>query len=908
VTKKILFQLHWLLGISAGLVLSIMGITGALYAFEGEILGLINPTTLRVQMQEAGPMRPAELVTRLEAATGGKVSSLRINALDARASQITLAPAPGERRGVRHYFDPYTGELLGEPRGQEFFQFVLRLHRYLTMGDTGKQLTGASTLALIFFCLSGLYLRWPRNVKNWRAWLTFDWAKKGRAFNWDLHAVAGTWVLMFYLLLALTGLYWSYPSWYRPALQRLLSDAPAAGQMVQLGQASRSSAAAPPRAATAGPASRPAPSNQRATQAATPIAPPRPPNFDAIWQGLQQAVDGQPLNWTLRLPTNATQAVTISYLLKDSPHSRASNRVQMDAQTGRIRSHERYADKSFKAQILSSIYALHTGEFFGLPGRILVMLASLTMPVFFVTGWLLYLDRRRKKRSVKAARGSAGNLGAALGARLDMAQTWLIGFASQSGFAEQLAWQTAGQLQAANVPVRVQPLAQLDEHQLRNASKALFVVSTFGDGQAPDSARGFERKLLAQSLDLKQLNYALLALGDRQYQQFCGFAKRLHDWLGRQSANSFFAPVEVDGSDHQALTHWHEQVSALTGAAAQPLQTPVWQAWTLAGRTRLNPGSQGAPVCLLKLTPTSDREDCRWEAGDILQVWPKQPVARVQIWLVQYAAAGSADAAKASALRSEQVTVAAFDGATLPLLDALAYHHLPPLDGPDAPALAALAPQALVDALKPLQAREYSIASLMEDGALELIVRQEQHPDGTLGLASGWLTEYARSPDTLTDRSDIIHAKVKRNSNFHAPQDNRPVILIGNGVGLAGLRSILKARVQAGHTRNWLLFGERNRAHDFYCQSELLAWQTGGHLPHLDLAFSRDQTEKIYVQDVLRGQSKRLQQWVAQGAAIYLCGSLQGMADGVDKVLREVLGDAQIDQLVQDGRYRRDVF
>lgn len=128
------------------------------------------------------------------------------------------------------------------------------------------------------------------------------------------------------------------------------------------------------------------------------------------------------------------------------------------------------------------------------------------MPLFFITGWLLYLDRRRKKKQIRDARqGLAQPAGDA--------SAWLIGFASQSGFAEQLAWQTAGQLQAAGLPVKVQPLANVSEQDLRESDNALFVVSTFGDGEAPDSARGFERKVLSHASQLDRLNFAVLGLG-----------------------------------------------------------------------------------------------------------------------------------------------------------------------------------------------------------------------------------------------------------------------------------------------------------------------------------------------------------------------------------------------------------
>ena len=168
---------------------------------------------------------PAELVEKIEAASGKKVSMLSVDTDSGIAAKVFFTPPPGERRGQMRYFDPYTAEFLGDATGQDFFGLMLQLHRFLAMGDTGRQITGACTLILVFFCLSGLYLRWPRQWKSWRAWLTLDWKKKGRSFNWDLHSVAGTWCLVFYLLAALTGLSWSY-EWYNKGLTRLLSDSP----------------------------------------------------------------------------------------------------------------------------------------------------------------------------------------------------------------------------------------------------------------------------------------------------------------------------------------------------------------------------------------------------------------------------------------------------------------------------------------------------------------------------------------------------------------------------------------------------------------------------------------------------------------------------------------------------------
>jgi len=844
VFKKTLFQLHWFFGITAGLILAVMGITGATVSFQDELLNLLNPSVLKVEKLDSGTLAPAELVRRVEATEGKQVSMLWVGVDSDSAARIFFTPPPGERRGQLRYVDPYTGTYQGDASGQGFFDLMLQLHRFLAMGQTGRQITGACTLMLIFFCLSGLYLRWPRQALNWRAWLTLDWAKKGRSFNWDLHSVAGTWCMIFYLLAALTGLSWSY-EWYNKGLQKLFSDSPNSQQ--------RKGGRGQP--GPAGPA---------------PVA-----DYDAIWATIQQAAGPQLSLYNVRMPPVAGQPATVFYLRSDSPHERAFNQIVLDPVTGVIKQHQRYADKSYKAQLLTSIYALHVGSYWGLPGRILVTIASLSMPLFFITGWLLYLDRRRKKRQIKQARQGLST------AHSD-ASPWLIGFASQSGLAEQLAWQSAGQLQAAGFAVRVQPLAALSEQDLQQASHALFVVSTFGDGEAPDSARGFERKVLNQPLALSSLKYSLLALGDRQYPHFCGFATRVQQWLNERGAQSLFTPVQVDSGDPEALQHWQQQLGQLTGTApAANWQAPGYNNWTLEQRQLLNPGSSGSGVYLLGLKAPHASDS--WQAGDLVEVMPRQSPAAIEHFL--------------QGLGLSADTRVQLDGLQETLTQALGGRQLPDNRGH----LVGMHAQALVDALIPLHMREYSIASIPEDGLLQLIVRQERHADGSLGLGSGWLTEHANV-------GSAISLRVRRNSGFHLPAEPCPLILLGNGTGLAGLRSLLKARIAKGQQRNWLFFGERNAAHDFHCREELQGWLASGDLARLDLAFSRDQAQKIYVQDRLRESADEIRRWLADGAAIYICGSLQGMAAGVDEALTELLGEPALQALIEQGRYRRDVY
>ena len=196
--------------------------------------------------------------------------------------------------------------------------------------------------------------------------------------------------------------------------------------------------------------------------------------------------------------------------------------------------------------------------------------------------------------------------------------------------------------------------------------------------------------------------------------------------------------------------------------------------------------------------------------------------------------------------------------------------------------------------------REYSIASIPAQGILELVVRQEKTATG-LGLGSGWLTEHA----ALGQR---LHAKIRSNPSFHLKDAQQALILIGNGTGISGLVAHLAQRQQWGAQQNWLIFGEREQQFDHLYQQQIELWQAQGFLPVVDYAFSRDQAEKIYVQHILQQKSVQLLSWVETGAAIYVCGSLQGMAQEVEQSLLNILGAEQLQQLKVQGRYQRDIY
>ena len=434
----------------------------------------------------------------------------------------------------------------------------------------------------------------------------------------------------------------------------------------------------------------------------------------------------------------------------------------------------------------------------------------------------IWLRERRKRRA-------AEDEAAALAAAREGVAPLLVVFASQTGQAEELARETARLLHTAGEPVQLCALGEVDAALLARTRRALFVASTYGEGDAPDNAAAFS---FDAAPDLPQLQYGLLALGDRQYTHFCAFGRQLDGWLRAHGAVPLFERVEMDNGDPAALAAWQHQLAQVSSLSELPPDLSVWQTspafgdWTLAARRHLNPGSAGAPVFHLELAPPPG-EAAAWESGDLVQV--------------------------------------------------------------RAPA-------------DPEHPREYSIASVASDGRVHLVVRQALRGDGTPGVASSWLTDGVAPGGTVALR-------LRAHRNFRL-EDNaaRPLILIGNGTGIAGLRSHLRARVAAGAGPNWLLFGERNAAHDFLYQDEIEAWQASGLLQRLDLAFSRDQAERIYVQHRLTEAAGTLREWVDRGAAIYVCGSLQGMAQGVDDALAAALGREQVVQLLRSGRYRRDVY
>ena len=462
----------------------------------------------------------------------------------------------------------------------------------------------------------------------------------------------------------------------------------------------------------------------------------------------------------------------------------------------------------------------------------------------------------------------------------------LVAFASQTGAAERIAWLSGNALAGAGF-VRVAPLGSLTAAELAEAGTLLVVTSTYGAGEAPDSARAFEKKQMGVTPGFKGLNFAVLALGDRKYDAtFCGFGKSVDRWLAAGRGRRLFDIVCVDGDDDvAAMTTWCEQLGRLGAkTSAEALMPGAPQPWILAERLLLNAGSPGGEAWHIALTP-KDPAGLTWNAGDIAEVWPRNPQADVDAFIARHQMDGELSFR--------------WRGHWTYLRDIIAHSRLP-----GDHEVAGISIQWLVERLEDFKPREYSIASLPASGRIELLVRKAVKDDGSIGLGSGWLIDRAQV-------GGVVPLRLRPNPNFQPPAitsgSGGPMILIGAGTGMAGLRVHLAHRAAQGLRGAWLLFGERSATHDLHYGDNIRAWQADGTLAKTDLVFSRDGGRRKYVQQLVADQGSEIAAWVGRGASIMVCGGLT-MAAGVQDALARILGEEKIDQMIEAGLYRRDIY
>ncbi|WP_065909490.1 bifunctional nitrate reductase/sulfite reductase flavoprotein subunit alpha [Pseudomonas sp. 58 R 12] len=515
-------------------------------------------------------------------------------------------------------------------------------------------------------------------------------------------------------------------------------------------------------------------------------------------------------------------------------------------------------------------------------------------------------------------------------------------WASQTGNAEALAERFAKRLRDAGITVELSAMADFPASKLASTHTLALISSTFGDGDPPDNGEGFWHSLSTAEMRLESLRFAVLALGDPNYDQFCNHGKRLDQRLLELGATRLLERVDCDTEFEERADAWLVRFQHTLNPAK-----PVAPA-TPAGKTKL----YGSRLLLNRhLNPHSAHKETRqfaldladsgltYEAGDALGVRPRNCPELVSELL---------DLTRLSA--STWVNIDTFGD--VPLQQALTQHF--EIARPSSDTLAFIAERSanpglkhllnpehkaelndwlwgrqladvlqaypidcsadeLLGTLKRLQPRLYSIASSAKAYPQEVHLTVAAVRYGKRkGVSSTFLADRAGDAE--------VPLFVQPSKHFRTPSDGDvPMIMIGPGTGVAPFRAFLQERRALGHQgRNWLFFGEQHAASDFYYQDELQGMQRDGLLTHLSLAFSRDQPQKVYVQDRIREQGAELWRWLQDGAKLYICGDASHMAKDVDQALRQVaqthggLGvEAAVDywrQLSEQKRYLRDVY
>lgn len=395
--NKFWFKVHFILGLIFGFILLIVGVTGGVMSFEKEILKAMNPKSYTVESFNTAVPPMDEIIDNFKKnIPDAKINAITISSDKTSSMIINIASKdPNQKRGISYFINPYTGEILPQLVGQSFFDTVENIHRRLLLGDIGKQIVGLSSVILLVLLFSGLYLYFPRLKRTFLASFTFSFNSKGRYFLHSIHSSIGLWVLPFYILAVLTGLYWSYDL-YRQGIHAI-SGVPMAVKQIPTTAGQQDSKINTQKEEKIENQSRINKEQKKDN---------RPKEIS--YGDLNKAVNmfeiflqKEYVNAMIRIPQDGS-VYTISYMNTHAEHSRARNQMQIDINSWELLKHDEYDNKPLNQKLIGSMLPLHSGEYFGIIGQSIMFIASLLMPLFAVTGLMLYLNRTFKKKKDKS--------------------------------------------------------------------------------------------------------------------------------------------------------------------------------------------------------------------------------------------------------------------------------------------------------------------------------------------------------------------------------------------------------------------------------------------------------------------------------------------------------------------------
>lgn len=527
----------------------------------------------------------------------------------------------------------------------------------------------------------------------------------------------------------------------------------------------------------------------------------------------------------------------------------------------------------------------------------------------------------------------------------------ILGFATETGNSTMVAKKFAQAARGAGIDVEPTYLNDVSMEMLASATYFIVITATYGDGEMPYDAEVFWEELSGDGAPrLDHMSFTVCGLGDSFYPFFCKAGKDVDARLEELGATRILDRVDCDLEFEEPSEAWTAEVVTLLAELTSPASAAEATEATAVEQdspwTRRNPFPAGLTVNRVLTAPESDKSVRHYEidladsgiayqAGDSLGVHPVNDPDLVDAILCrlgvgpEYIVAGRDE--PLGALLTEHLEIRSPSGALQDLVasrtrdvrvaaalrigDAAAQADwLYGRDVLDLLELADLTVEEVVDVLRPLQHRDYSIASspVVHPGRIHLTVatvRYDLYDRARVGVASGF----------LADRAETVRIHLAPNDGFRLPAPDVPIIMVGPGTGIAPFRAFLQERQATGATgKSWLFFGDRRRATDFLYGDELAGFLESGALTRLDTAFSRDQAAKDYVQHHMLANASELFAWLEDGAHLYVCGDADHMAKDVHRALHEIVATAggfdeagahtYVNKLITGHRYLRDVY